>query len=118
MRTASMLAPWGPLLLDVDVATSPLERMKGWMGRSNIAPRDALLIQPCNSVHTFLMRHPIDVVFLDRVGRVLAVHARVAAGRMRGHWRAAAALELCAGRALELGIEPGLTLRLSAPAAP
>lgn len=96
-----------PLALDLEVTTSMLDRLKGWMGRTPIAERDALLIRPCNSVHTYFMREPIDVVFLDRSDRVLAIHAGVRPGRLRGHWRASAALELRAGRSASLGLRRG-----------
>lgn len=36
-------------------------------------PSSALWIEPCNSIHMFFMRFPIDAVFLDRQGRVKRV---------------------------------------------
>ena len=35
---------------------------------------EALVIEPCNSIHMFFMRYPLDVIFLDREGRVLYMH--------------------------------------------
>lgn len=46
-------------------------RLKGLMGRKTIPPDRALVIYPCISVHTWFMRFPIDVVFLDKSGQVL-----------------------------------------------
>lgn len=40
-------------------------------------PGHALLIPNCRSVHTFGMRFPIDVVFLDERGRTLRVERSV-----------------------------------------
>ncbi|PFH21000.1 MULTISPECIES: DUF192 domain-containing protein [Burkholderia] len=110
MRSARVDAPWGTLALDLQVATRMGERLKGWMGRRGIGARDALLIRPCSSVHTFFMAQPIDVVFLDAHDVVLAVHPAVPPRRVRAHWRAAATLELCAGRGAQLRIVPGLAL--------
>ena len=35
------------------------------MFKKKMGEFDALLIKPCNSIHTFFMRYPIDVLFLD-----------------------------------------------------
>ena len=43
------------------------------MGRSDLAPGAGLWIEPCNSIHMFFMRFAIDVLFLDREGRVKRV---------------------------------------------
>jgi hypothetical protein len=47
--------------------------MRGLRGRDFLAPGEALLILRCRSVHTFGMRFPIAVVFLDGAGRVVEV---------------------------------------------
>ncbi|MFG2887293.1 DUF192 domain-containing protein [Streptomyces sp. NPDC048297] len=61
-----------------DVAVVPLEiaasyraRTKGLLGRDGID--GAMLLSPANSVHTFRMRIPIDVAYLDRRLTVIAV---------------------------------------------
>ena len=43
------------------------------MGRQDIAPGHGLWIEPCNSIHMFFMRFAIDVLFLDREGKVKRV---------------------------------------------
>jgi len=48
-------------------------RLKGLLGRSSLAPGEALLLEPCSSVHTAFMRFPIDVVYVDRSGLVKKV---------------------------------------------
>ena len=40
-------------------------RAKGLLGRAGMDPGEALWIVPCSSIHTFFMRFPIDVLFLD-----------------------------------------------------
>ena len=60
----------------VSVAGSLLARLRGLTARPTLEPGEGLLIKPCNSVHTVGVREPIDVLFLDREGRVArAVHA-------------------------------------------
>ena len=54
---------------------------------------EALLIPRCSSVHTFGMRFPLVVVFLDGAGRELE-RRRVAPRRLAGRRGAAAVLEL------------------------
>ena len=41
-------------------------RMIGLLGRKELPGREALLIVPCNSIHTMFMRYPIDVLFINR----------------------------------------------------
>ena len=59
------------LLSECWVMDNPFTRLAGLMGRKLEAGQGALL-RPCSSIHTFFMREPIDLLFLDREGRVLA----------------------------------------------
>jgi uncharacterized membrane protein (UPF0127 family) len=52
-------------------AASFMDRFVGLMGRRSLAFGEGLHILPCNSIHTFFMRIPIDVAFLDPEGRVV-----------------------------------------------
>jgi uncharacterized membrane protein (UPF0127 family) len=54
-----------------EVADGVLRRALGLIGRRDWSTADGLVIEPCNSVHTFFMRLPIDVVFVASDGRVL-----------------------------------------------
>ncbi|MEU0673194.1 DUF192 domain-containing protein [Streptomyces sp. NPDC006172] len=55
----------------LEIASSYRARTKGLLGRTSLD--GALLLSPANSVHTFRMRIPIDVAYLDRDLRVLTV---------------------------------------------
>jgi len=63
-----------------------------------LLPRDragpGLLIPRCRSVHTFGMRFPIDVVFLDRDGAEIKRAVAVPPNRMVGVRGASSVLEL------------------------
>jgi len=104
----------GPTTLAVMVAASPLARMRGLLARPALGAREAMLIRPCNMIHTLGMRYPIDVVFMRRDGLVLKVAPAVGPRRMRGHFGAHCVLELAAGEAGRCAIVPGLTLPIGA----
>ncbi|MFE2277918.1 DUF192 domain-containing protein [Streptomyces sp. NPDC059454] len=60
-----------PVRVPLETATSYRARTRGLLGRDSLD--GALLLSPANSVHTFRMRMPIDVAYLDRRLRVIAV---------------------------------------------
>ncbi|MFJ7177214.1 DUF192 domain-containing protein [Streptomyces massasporeus] len=55
----------------LEIAASYRARTKGLLGRDSLD--GAILLSPANSVHTFRMRMAIDVAYLDRHLRVVAV---------------------------------------------
>lgn len=57
------------------------ERSIGLLNRKILEPGEALLIKPCNSIHTFFMRFPIDVAFLTKEGKVVGIVKDMAAWR-------------------------------------
>ena len=64
----------GTVLADkAGVANTTFKRLKGLLGREILKDGEGLIIIPCSSIHTFFMRFSIDVVFLDRSNRVVAM---------------------------------------------
>ncbi len=113
MRTAQLLADDGRVVLArCHVADRPLARMRGLLGRAGLDQGEGLLLRPAGSIHMFFMRFAIDAVFLDRDLRVLHVAKDVRPWRVARHRRAKAVLEIGSGEAAQLGIEPGVRLRL------
>jgi uncharacterized protein len=55
----------------VTIASTRAERRRGLLGRSHLGPGEALLIAPCNGVHMFFMKFPIDILALDKNGVVV-----------------------------------------------
>ena len=53
------------------VAVSFGQRLRGLIGQGSLGEGEGLYIPRCSSIHTFFMRFPIDVVFLDGENRVL-----------------------------------------------
>ena len=58
---------------EVVLADDFLKRFLGYMFKSIPSRREVLIIEPCNSIHTFFMKFNIDVLFLDKENRVLEV---------------------------------------------
>jgi len=78
------------------VATTFCSRLLGLALLSAESAPAGLLIPGCNSIHTFGMGFPIDIVFLDERRRELR-RARVPPRRVARERRAAAVLELPTG---------------------
>ena len=79
-------------------ATTVLSRMKGLLGKNSLNEGEGLLIKPCKVVHTFGMKFPIDVIFLDNNNFVIAVSKELPPNRLTPvYMRAAAVIELPAG---------------------
>jgi uncharacterized membrane protein (UPF0127 family) len=98
------------------IAASYRARTKGLLGRDGI--EGAMMLTPCGSVHTFRMRFPIDVAYLDRKFTVLAV-TTMKPGRLGlPRLRARHVVEAEAGAMERWGVRPGVRLELkAAPAA-
>ncbi|MBI5270514.1 MAG: DUF192 domain-containing protein [Burkholderiales bacterium] len=87
-------------------------RAVGLLATPQLDDPSGLWIAPCNSVHTFGMRYPIDVLFLARDGAVQRVVPGLRPWRAAGCRRAHATLELRAGLAARLHLTPGRRLAL------
>jgi uncharacterized membrane protein (UPF0127 family) len=94
------------------IADSFVTRLRGLLGRGELPRDEGVLINPSSSIHTWFMRFPIDVVFLDRDLRVVRVAADVRPWRLRWGKGARQVLELAAGEAAARGISGGDRLRL------
>lgn len=106
LRTQHTQCPFGP----VRVAERGWDRTRGLLGRPRITGSEGLLITRCSSVHTVGMRYAIDVVFLDRHGCIARVVESVKPMRMAMCRGAVSVLELAAGQARRLSLQPGLKL--------
>lgn len=94
--------------LRVRLARGFFARARGLLGTRSLAPDAGLLIPRCSAVHTFGMRYPIDLLFLDHDATVVAIHPAVPPWRIRRLPGAAAVLEVAAGTAA--AIRPGQRL--------
>jgi uncharacterized protein len=81
----------------LEVAATSQKRGKGLLGRTGLLPGEGLWIIPCESVHTFFMKFPIDLIYLDRRNRIRKVRSAVGAWRVSACFSARSVLELPAG---------------------
>ncbi len=92
----------------VAVARGFAARGLGLMGRAPLPPDTGLLLRPCGEVHTFFMRFPLDLVFLDGGDVVVRVVRHVRPWRMAfGGATARSVLEVSAGWMPEDAVSPG-----------
>lgn len=88
-------------------ATNTWERMRGLLGRSRLGDSEALLLEPCSSVHCMGMHYPLDLVYIDRQGRVCKLVYGVKPWRFSASLKAHATLELAEGGLATTGIRLG-----------
>ena len=85
------------LATELSLATTHWSRLRGLMGTdvATFSAGKALWIVPCRGVHTFAMRFPIDVIYLDRGQVVVHVENNLMPWRMAPvRMRAVSVLEL------------------------
>ncbi|GGT87548.1 DUF192 domain-containing protein [Streptomyces coeruleorubidus] len=103
----------GPAVrVPLEIATSYRARTRGLLGRNSV--EGAILLSPANSVHTFRMRMPIDVAYLDRDLRVIAVRT-MRPGRLgMPRLRARHVVEAQAGVMAGWGVREGVFVEVTA----
>ena len=100
--------PRGALVAHVAEARSAWSRMVGLLAHASLPVGEGLLLEPAWSIHTWFMRFPIDVVFLDRDRRVLAVFPALPPWRLvSGPRKAKTVLEFGAGTLHRSPLHPG-----------
>lgn len=58
---------------NVELADNAWARLKGFLFRPPPQSGEGILLTPCNAIHMWGVRFPLDVVYLDAGGRVLKV---------------------------------------------
>ena len=113
-RTVRVVAGDGTVVCArCEVAERMIPRMRGLLGRDGLGPGEGMLINPAPSVMTFFMRFPIDVVFIDKAQTIVKIAHSLGPWKTAGARKAVAALELPAGTAAALDLEPGMALVLA-----
>ncbi|EQC46829.1 DUF192 domain-containing protein [Bacteriovorax sp. Seq25_V] len=97
----------------IKIADSFFARLIGLMFKGPLVEFDSLLIKKCNSIHTFFMKYPIDVVFMNKNFKVVRVYRNIKpwrmtrivfgatqviefeAGKLKGDLKVGEELELC-----------------------
>ena len=91
----------------MEVADTSRKRRVGLLKHERLEPGEGLWISPCESVHTFFMKFPIDLVYLDKQRKVRKVRSAVPAWRLSACLTAHSILELPAGTVEKTGTRPG-----------
>lgn len=65
---------------NVEIPAGFMGRLKGLIGRESLGPDSCVYFEFCRSVHTFFMKFPIDVVFLDRDFTIVQIEKSVPPG--------------------------------------
>ena len=89
-------------------------RLKGLLGHAPLQSGEGLLLKGEKAIHTVGMGFPIDVLFLDRTGKI--VHLMTDMGPLRFSpfvSRAANVLEIAAGQAAQTGTTLGDQIEIS-----
>ena len=107
-RTATLERQDGRVVCEhLLVAARPLRRLRGLLGRRSLPEDEGILLRPAGSIHTFFMRFPIDVVFLDREGVVVGIEPSLAPWRTAGRRGAKSVVELASGECERRGVSVG-----------
>lgn len=102
------------LAASVRLADTPRSRRIGLLRRQTLEPGEGLWIYPTQAIHTFGMRFPIDVAFLDSSLRIKRIYHRLAPFRLTSLvWGARSVLELASGSLASTGTAVGDELRFS-----
>jgi len=97
----------GTLLGDaIDLADTSAKRTTGLLKHKELLPGEGLWIIPCEGVHTFFMKFPIDLVYIDKKSVVRKIVPNVAPWRLSMCLPAHSIIELPAGT-----IVPGSTCK-------
>ena len=107
VANARLATDGGAFAEHVECAFDSASRKRGLLGREALDAGRALVIAPCNSVHTFFMKFPIDVVFVGRDGIVLKTTASLKPWRLAACVAAFATIELPAGTIEDRNLVPG-----------
>lgn len=106
------------LAVRLEIADSGPKRSKGLLGRAGLGAGEGLWIVPCESVHTFFMRFPIDLVYLDRKNKVKKVRSNVGPWRISACLSAHSVIELPAGTVSATLTQAGDTLEFTSVSVP
>jgi uncharacterized membrane protein (UPF0127 family) len=96
------------------VADNMWTRFKGLMGARKLAQGDGMLITPCSSVHCMFMRIPIDVIYVSKDNKVVAIDQELKPWRIGSlHRGVRCVVELPAGTAARTKTNVGDQLKVS-----
>lgn len=91
----------------VVVADTSAKRRTGLLKHESLPAGEGLWIVPCEAVHTFGMRFPIDIAFLNRKRKILKIRKEMGKRRIALCLWAHSVLELPSGTLERTGTQAG-----------
>jgi uncharacterized protein len=92
----------------VSTADTFFRRLKGLMFTESLPAGHGLLIQPCQSIHTFFMNYSIDVLYLSKDLEIVGLDETIKPAKVgKFQKRAVSVLELPAGTIRKSGTKIG-----------
>ena len=111
MKQIKIINDSSSVVIDGSLADGFITRFRGLMFKKSIPDGWGLMIVPCNQIHMFNMRFPIDVVYISKEGKIVFIDKNVPKGKVcKAVKQAHCVLELNAGTAEGLGLNIGNTL--------
>ncbi len=96
------------VVTDLAVAANLWQRTAGLLAMPPLRAGEGLLLKPCAGVHTWFMRYPIDLIFLDKHGKVLRTVENLQPFRIAGPLlRARTVVEMAPGTLRHVSVKPG-----------
>jgi uncharacterized membrane protein (UPF0127 family) len=80
-----------------DIADTSATRQKGLLKHTGLAEGEGLWIVPCEGVHTFFMKFPIDVIFINKKRIVTKIRSNMLKSRIALSLSAHSTVELPVG---------------------
>jgi uncharacterized protein len=98
----------GEVIADkVKIAQTFVSRSVGLLDRVSLLKGEALVINPCNSIHMFFMKFSIDVLYLDKNNRIIKIVTDLKPWRLSQALFAQKVVELESGTIAQMRIKCG-----------
>jgi len=101
-----------PLIERLYCPDSFWQRLRGLIGRPQLATNEGLFLPRCTAIHMLGMRLPLDIVFLDKELRIQRIIDGLKPGRFARCARSRHTLELRSGAARTLKLQIGQQLEI------
>ena len=89
------------------------DRIFGLLGKSQLKDNEALIMSPCFLIDTFFMKYPIDVAFVNRHQKIVALYKNLKPYRMTClHLTAIEAIEWPQGTIEKWNLTVGTPLKI------
>jgi uncharacterized protein len=116
LTTRAESVPDGRTLIDpLHIPQGARERMRGLLGFSGLGDTEGMWFPKCRIIHTLGMQFPIDLVYLTEAMEVCKVVEALRPTRLSACLAADSVIELNAGAAKRLELEPGTRIRIVRP---